>query len=94
MNIPYKVNSPSITLQKIGWGLIIIVLGKWIAAKQRNANTVPNIAPRLFLDPIIFSASGVNEEARLAKKSDLAKMFNMNNKRAKELSVFGFIKNA
>lgn len=46
MNIAYKTIAPMITRQKIGCGRIIMVLGKWIAAKQRNANIVPNIAPR------------------------------------------------
>lgn len=69
------------------------MLGKWIAAKHRNAKTVPKIAPRLFFEPIIVSAWGVKEEARLAKNSDLAKMFKMSKRRAKELRVFGLMKN-
>jgi hypothetical protein len=69
------------------------VLGKWIAAKQRNAKTVPNIAPRLFFEPIIVSAWGVKEEARLAKKFDLAKMFKINKSKARELRVLGLMKN-
>ena len=92
MNIAYKVNRPRIHLQKIGWGLIIIVFGRWIDPKHTNAKTVPITAPLLFRLPITFYGLIVSLVDASLKKSERANKFRTINSKARVVSVLGLIK--
>lgn len=77
------MNKPIIARQNRGCGLTIIVLGKWIEAKQTNAKIVPIKAP--FVDDVFV----ITESARLVRKSDLAKRLRTNNSRTNVVRSLG-----